>query len=150
VHDYTLLDPLYHEKPKAVKNFLAHAPKLTCLTEDWFIWQPERSYDLVIANDLFPNVDQRLELFLARYLPFSTEIRLSLTFHNKPRFYTARRVDGDEILHVLSWDGAILELVLARFAERIVGYEAGLCLNASDSVFPNGRQIAVVKMRGDA
>jgi hypothetical protein len=64
---------------------------------DWYEFSPDK-YDLIISNDLFPNVDQRLELFLDKYVPCCDEMRLSLTYHNEPRWYRTRRVDGGEML----------------------------------------------------
>ena len=54
-------------------------------------------YDLIIANDVFPNADQR-ELFLIKSLPHCKKLRLTITIDNDENFYTAKRLDGNEIL----------------------------------------------------
>lgn len=147
-HDYTALDIFAHDDHTRVAALDA---ELDCslVVGDWYRVPPERTFDVVVANDLFPNVDQRLELFLELYGPHCRELRLSLTFHNRPRFYETRRVDGDETLFVLAWDGDQLARVLERACPALDGSLDDLPATL-ESVFPNGRQICVVTLRGDA
>lgn len=109
---------------------------------DWYDYQPGQ-YDVIIANDLFPNVDQRLELFLEKYLPRCKEMRLSLAYFDEPKWYRAKRIDGDEILTMEAWDeykifkalGDKLD-PLMRNARRFQG------------TFPNGRRVLLVWLKG--
>lgn len=149
-HDYELLDILAHDGASAVDRFLDAAPSLKLHKVDWLEWRPTRHYDVIVANDLFPNVDQRLALFLDAYLPYAAEIRLSLTFYNTPRYYPTRRLDGDEIMYLMAWNGEMLEIALRRYADRISNYQPGLCATASGSIFPNGRQVVITTLAGDA
>ena len=59
-HDYYLLDIMAHDETNDLGDFL--------IKESWYDFKPDE-YDIVISNDLFPNVDQRLELFLKKYIP---------------------------------------------------------------------------------
>ena len=108
--------------------------------EDWYTYEPG-DYDIIIANDLFPNVDQRLELFLDKYLPHCKGMRLSLTYFDEPKWYVAKRVDGDEILTMAAWSLTRIYTVLNTHGH---GYE-----NMKFSgTFPNGRKVLLVWLKG--
>ena len=83
------------------------------LNADWYDEDFE-TYDIVIANDIFPDVDQRLEIFIDKMLPKCKELRLVLTYYNEPRFYQMKRNDDSEVLTFLSWDGEILGMKLRK------------------------------------
>jgi hypothetical protein len=109
---------------------------------DWYDFQPA-DYDIIIANDLFPNVDQRLELFLAKYLPHCKEMRLSLTYFDAPKWYRARRTDGDEILTMLAWNEEQVRTLVYEYApwnlRKTLVYRG---------TFPNGRRVLLVWLKG--
>ncbi len=149
-NDVTLVDLLVHDSREQSDAFIATAPKLAVRCEDWFKFQPERDYDVVIANDLFPNADQRLEMFIDRYIPRAREIRMSLTYHNTPRFYLTRRIDAEEVLCMLAWNGEMVAHVLGKFASRISGLHLPLLTQNPPSLYANGRQVCMVTIRGDA
>ena len=115
---------------------------------DWYDFKPDK-YDLVMANDLFPNVDQRLELFIRKFIPRCKEMRLSLTYHNQPHFYKTKRTDADEILFMLAYEGLQVESILDNYADRIAGYNPDLLLTSPESLFANGRLVAYVSIKGD-
>jgi len=146
-HDYTVLDIFAHDDHTRVAALDAELGGVVVFG-DWFRVPPERIFDVVVANDLFPNVDQRLELFLELHIPRCRELRLSLTFHNTPRFYETRRVDGDETLFVLAWDGDQLARALARACPALDGPLDDLP-EAVESLFANGRQICIATLLGD-
>jgi len=107
---------------------------------DWYEYPiEEHSYDVIIANDLFPNVDQRLELFLEKYLPHCKEMRLSLTYFDEPKWYRAKRVDGDEVLTMLQWTRAQIYHVLPRLVVKAKVF---------DGTFPNGRRVLLAWLKG--
>lgn len=149
-NDYVLVDLMAHEEQSRVERFVGSAPPFRLITEDWYRTSLNRPYDVVISADLFPNVDQRLELFLDRMLPVSREIRLTLTVYNRARFYMTRRLDAEEILCMLAWSGAQTKAVLRRFYDRIVQPNLDLLECDEDSVFTNGRQVCLVTLLGDA
>lgn len=134
-HDYQLLDIMAHDDVSTLGNFL--------IRKDWYKFTPAK-YDIVISNDMFPNVDQRLELFLNKYLPITKEIRMSLTYHNTPKFYTTKRVDTDEIFCQLAYNGHQIKHILERF---FTADFKDVLLNFP-SLFLNGRQIKILKSGG--
>jgi len=133
-HDYHLLDIMAHDDASALGDFL--------IREDWYTFEPGE-YDIVIVNDLFPNVDQRLELFLEKYLPTTKEIRMSLTYYNTPKFYTTKRIDADEIFCQLAYDGRQIKDILERFFDD--DFDELYWMLDPPSIFPNGRQIDILK-----
>jgi hypothetical protein len=147
-HDYTLIDLMAHDSAPAVERATAGVDRFFIHAMDWYEFTPDASYDLVIANDLFPNVDQRLELFLNKFLPFSKEIRLSLTYYPQARFYMTRRLQGQEFLFMLAWDGDMTARVLEKFAGRIVAADLSLLTLENKSVYPNGRQVCLTRLKG--
>lgn len=104
---------------------------------DWRTF-PLDTYDTIVADDLFPNVDQGLDEFLTRWMPHTTEIRLSLTVYSD-KWYRARRVDGDEILTMVAWDWYRTAEVLERH-----GFAAAYVAPPDESLFPNGRQVCLL------
>ena len=130
-NDYTLLD--------ICNSDIA----INHIQKDWYdIKDTKESYDVIIANDIFPNVDQRLEMFLYYFLPKCKEMRLSLTYYDNYKFYKTKRIDGDEIFHQLEWNSEQTEKVMKK-------YKKDIKLPYDKSVFPNGRQIYITTIRGN-
>ena len=150
-HDYCLIELLAHDDADMVATMHANAGRAFVSLGDWAADKPGLAtgpFDLVIANDLFPNVDQRLDMFLQRFLPQARRIRLSLTYYDTPRYYMTRRVDAQELFCVLAWDNRQLRSVLERHAHRIVQPAMEVFSRAPASVFPNGRQVCMVEFDG--
>ena len=114
-HAYDLIDVMAHDSGEAVENMLGTLPRYVWLAEDWNAYEPDRTWDIIIANDLFPNVDQRLERFLNKYLPVCREMRLSLTTYDNGRFYRVRRTAGEEIMWMAAWDARQTREVMAPY-----------------------------------
>lgn len=155
---YSLVDlmahdglPAVHAREKALGlNFWA--------AEDWYTYTPPGPVDLVIANDLFPNVDQRLEAFLDKYLPLCGELRVTLTFYDQFRYYKVKRVDADEVFHVVPWDRFQTQRVLTKYQDRLLDsfkevpnslrrFATG---ERFQSLFPNQRLVAYCRLKGGA
>lgn len=150
-HDYWLCEINAHDSGERLRAEESRLEKKFWRNADWYTMPFERDYDVIIANDVFPNVDQRLETFLEKCLPHAREVRLSLTYYNVPRFYKTRRVDGgQEILFMLAWDGRQTRRVLEKFAPRIVEPRLDVLEAAQESLFENQRQVCVVRLRGGA
>lgn len=147
--DYELIDLMAHEDGGAVERCTAADARPAIHVVDWYEFEASGTYDLVVANDLFPNVDQRLTLFLERMLPIAREIRLSLTVCPQPRFYRTRRMDGEEVLFMLAWDGETTARALAPHLASIREADLGLLTRENASVYPNGRQVCLVTLEGD-
>lgn len=147
-HDYQLVDILAHGGCGAAKAMEAELGRPFVFQMDWLAFEPDAPYDVVIANDLFPNVDQRLGLFIRKFLPISNEIRLSLTYSNESRFYATRRVDADEFLYVLAWDGETTARTMTAFRDCIIAPDFSLFSAANASLFSNGRDVVIVRLLG--
>lgn len=148
-HRYTLLDIMAHDDHEALAGLQRSLGRDFWVNADWLDLQSGSGYDVAIANDLFPNVDQRLDLFIERYLPRCRELRLSLTYYNAPRWYRVRRTDADEIFHIMAWDGHQVKRVLEKYADRIVQPRLEILLENPPSLFPNGRQVCVLRLKGE-
>lgn len=149
--NYTLLDICAHETEDQIRYIEGLLGRQNFVQDDWhhFFSTNKKSYDIIIANDLFPNVDQRLDLFLKHALPRCRELRLSLTFYNNPRFYQVKRVNADETLWYLAWDYSLLRTILSPYRQRMEGDLDEAVGKMGISLYPNGRQVVVTTMRGD-
>lgn len=148
-HEYTLLDLLAHDDAERLRDIERGLGRRFWIGCDWYEHDPGK-LDLVIANDLFPNVDQRLELFLDRMLPCACEVRLSLTYYDEPRFYLTRRVDADEVLVLLAWNSGQVRRALEPYVERIEQPDLdALEAPPPESLFANRRHVCLVTIRGD-
>lgn len=145
-HQYILADILAHDSSQS-RDAINRAGHNFIFSNDW-ISIPPAKYDLVIANDIFPNVDQRLDLFLKFVLPQSKKVRLSLTFYENPRYYVARRIDAEEILCMLAWNSEMVKLCLSKYMDRIIDVNFSIFDNQPESLFENGRQVCILEMRG--
>jgi hypothetical protein len=146
-HDYRLFDVIAHDDHRDLASLDASLGGFWS-PQDWFELEDDVDWDIVIANDLFPNVDQRLAHFVERFLPLCRELRLSLTCYDGRRFYTTRRVDADEQLVVVAWDAHQTRRVLEPYTDRIDGDLSELG-RGGESVFPNGRLVYLLRIRGD-
>lgn len=149
--DYTLLDFMAHGGDEYIKeHYRRH--NINWINSDWYEAGIDGKYDVIIANDIFPDVDQRLELFIDRMLPICRELRLVLTYYNHPQFYTTKRVDDSEVMTFLSWDGLITSLKLMNYKERMENTTEKELLEMRDdkaSIFRNGRQVSYIVLKGD-
>jgi len=140
-HKYTLVDILAHDAFDEERHGFVNL-----IQDDWFNIVPEY-HDIIISNNLFPYVDQRLELFLDKFLPFCLEMRLSLTYYNFPKWYKTKRTDADEIMHLLQWNGRQVCDVLGPIVLDMEILEPLLNDNPQ-SLFENGRQICAITLKG--
>jgi hypothetical protein len=136
-HDYTLVDLMVHDKPST-------GMRVDLIQDDWLNIVPEY-YDTIISNNLFPYVDQRLELFLDKFLPWCRKMRLSLTYYNFPKWYKTQRTDAEEVMHLLQWNGNDLCRVLTPYTDC-----DGLLEYNPPSLFSNGRQVCFIELDGGA
>jgi hypothetical protein len=147
LHEYDLVDLLAHDNELICKKMNSDVRRDFIYPMDWLSFDGG-DYDLIIANDLFPNVDQRLEMFLDHFLPKCKIIRLSLTWYDSPRAYKVRSFDSEEIFFMLAWNLKQLMNVLKRYANHIVDYD-NECFKADQkSLYANGRQVGVIELKG--
>lgn len=147
---YTLLDFMAHGGSDYVSRISAQY-HINWLGQDWYALQNMEDYDVVIANDIFPDVDQRIELFIDKMLPHCHELRLVVTYYNTPCFYTTKRTDDSEIMTFLSWDGEITAMKLKKYAARSNAseYELDAMKRNHDSIYRNGRQVSYIVIKGN-
>jgi hypothetical protein len=145
-HDYCLLDFMAHDDHGALAAVEAELGRFW-QASDWIDLHSVGTWDVVIANDLFPNVDQRLATFVERFLPHCAEMRLSLTCYDGRRFYRTRRLEGDEILIVVAWDPAQTARALHPYRHHVRGDLAALD-EAIGTVYPNGRLVWTTTVAG--
>lgn len=117
------------------------------LEHDWYGTDID-NYDIIIANDIFPDVDQRLETMIGKMLPRCQELRVVITYYNYPRFYTTKRIDDPEIMTFLSWDGEITALKLQRFLDyspETTDEELEYIRKNRESIYRNGRGVSYIR-----
>ena len=146
-HDYTLVDLLAHDSVDVATEMMRRVGRDFIVETDWHKLAPSQ-YDVILANDLFPNVDQRLRVFLEQYLPQTTRIKTSLTWYDVPRFYMTKRIDAEEILCVVPWDSVQLSHVLRQFSAMIVRPAFEVLTLQPESPYSNGRQVCLVEFEG--
>lgn len=123
-HEYLAVDLCAHDRRPA---------GIAVFEGDWRTL-PEMAPDVYVAMDLFPNVDQRLDAFLARTA--GTRTRLVLTTYGD-RWYRTKRIDADEILTVQAWQWWQLATVLGAHGVELPP-------PPDDDLFGNGRQVCHV------
>jgi hypothetical protein len=133
-HNYKVLDIMAHDDVEDMDEVL--------IKQDWYEFD-HGVYDIVIANDVFPNVDQRLELFIEKFLGACKELRLVLTYYNKPTFYKTKRIDADEIFCQLAYNGDQVKTILSKYTDE----NLDALLDDQTSLFSNGRQVSIITLR---
>ena len=145
--DYTLLDAMTYGRYNDLRKIEREIGSFF-IYQDWFDFEPTEKYDYVIANDFFPNVDQRLEMFIEKFLPITKKLVMTLTFYDSDRFYKVKRVDADEIMTMLAWNREMVGDALKNYTKRIEHYTPLVFQTRSKSLFGNGRQVAKVILTG--
>ena len=147
-HDYAVLDLFHHDSTESLKSIRESFPSVKFICNDWQEFELENDYDLVIANDIFPNVDQRLDEFIEKFSPHTKEIRFSLTYYNQRRAYKVKRVDADEIFFIRPWNGEQVRSAIEPWQEIFEEDITEKLLNEKESIFENGRQVCTFFMKG--
>lgn len=147
--DYKLLDRMPYDDYFMFESTVKSIGKDFWIDKDWGEYTPEGEYDLIIVNDLFPNIDQRLGGFLRKYLPHCRELRMALTFYNTPNWYEVKKLGGDEILTMLAWNGGQVRETLQRYQQSFVIVPHWELFDSMESIFPDGRQVCIVKLLGE-
>ena len=138
-------------------DFLAHGGKemngltMNWKNMDWYDFEIQDVYDIVIANDIFPDVDQRLEMFIDKFLPHCNELRLVMTYYNTAKFYLTKRCDDPELMTFLSWDGEITALKMMKYLSCAINTtkeELASMKYEKNSIYRNGRQVSYIALRG--
>jgi len=137
-HEYTLVDIMAHDDHKKI-NKISSENNNFWSKDDWADFEPEGNYDYIIANDIFPNVDQRLIPFLEKYNSHTGNLIVTLTCYDYDRFFKVKRVDADEIFTMKAWDSETTGRALNDFFEDMKVNLKNQ--DKSKSLFNNGRII---------
>lgn len=146
------MDLATHEGADAYGRLEDHVGEDFVTVGDWSEVEVPADFDLVVANDLFPNVDNRLYEFVDWGLERAPELRLVLTYYEDTVFRVERTSTG-EILTVQPWSLRELRHFLEdleRDRPQLVGdvdwsqirYE-----DHSGELFGNRRNIVVARLR---
>ncbi len=147
---YSLCDFLSHGGSQYLET-IHEKYSIGWINNDWYEADFD-NFDLIIANDIFPDVDMRLELFLDTMLKKCRELRIVLTYYNTPKFYQAKRIDDSEVLTFLSWDGEIVSLKLKKYLDRMMDTDLNQLeslIKETESIYRNGRQVSYLRLKGD-
>lgn len=138
-HEYTNVEILAHENFVSVEKLEEQWGKKFLMNQDWNDFVPEGHYDYIIANDLFPNVDQRLTAFIKKFAVKTDNLILTITCATGNKFYPVRRLDGEEIFFMQAWDRQLATVAL----QGALGEQAPVLeetITASE-LFANGRVV---------
>lgn len=146
-HDYTLVDLLSHDTARHAVPFLSSLG-VTHVHEDWHLSENITNfYDVLIANDIFPNVDQRLDAFLGENIPRAKKVMILLTYYNDERYYQVKRVDADETMFIKPWSGLnLMELLESKLKIKLSGPDREGFLHPEKSMYPNGRNVSLLQI----
>lgn len=146
-HEYVLSEVLAHDSNEAARYVEKIAGHDFIVRGDWSDL-PSLKFDIIIANDIFPNVDQRLDSFLTVWLPRCSKMRISLTWYESERFYHVKRIDADEQMCMLSFNSDRLIDCLQKWTSRIVDLDFGVLKGPTHDLYPNGRQVCIIELVG--
>lgn len=144
--EYTLVDFLAHGGKERINEC-----SMIWENKDWYALENKEFYDIVIANDIFPDVDQRLELFIDKFLPYCKELRLVMTYYNNAKFYLTKRYDDTEMMTFLSWDGEITALKMMKYlscAMDTTAKDLESMKYEKASIYRNGRHVSYIILKG--
>ncbi|MDC1497056.1 hypothetical protein N8143_03525 [Pelagibacteraceae bacterium] len=147
-HDYFLIDLQAHNSFSEYKRAIKKSGRDFIYPLDWLDHKND-SYDIIIANDIFPNMDQRLEMFLEHYLPRCKQLRISLTWYNFVNYYQVKRIDKEDIFTMLSWDLKQLMSVIKKYKNCIIDYSPENFSIENISLYSNTRQVGIIVFRGN-
>ena len=102
----------------------------------------KKQYDYIIANDLFPNVDQRLAMFVKKFKPFAKQLIITLTCYEADRFYITKRVDAEEVLTMKAWNWGMTRYALSEvLPETLSNLPVSFPAQTEPYLFANGRDV---------
>jgi len=155
-HDYTLVEKVTHEAPEDYRKVEAIAGKKFCFLDDWNNYSIGKDIDLVVASDIFPNVDQRAYEFFDKFLPHTKEMRVTLTFYENV-FFEVKRISSGEVLIMKPWGVREILSLLQYIEERHPFFWCGVTVETLRSeihyedlqgkLFTNKRNIVLLKLK---
>ena len=138
---------MIHDKKQSAEYFF-NENGISLINADWFdVIDSLDDYDLIVANDLFPNADQRLPEFIQKALPKTRSLRILLTYHNLLRFYGVQRLDAEEHLCLRAWNGNEILAALKTITPKTSYSKLEKINNHNESIFPNSRVCAILEIK---
>lgn len=146
-HNLTVIDLLAHDNKIFAKKF-SEKNNINLIEDDWLNEVSKGvKYDLVIANDIFPNVDQRLDIFFEIIKNLSKNIRILLTYHQSNKFYKVKRIDAEEIMYINSWDEKDILYSLHKNSILPSNSQKESIKKKLPSLYSNGRSIVYLDLK---
>lgn len=147
-HDYILVDIMTAGNGEWLKDVEKEINKKFWQNMDWDEFDEKESFDLIIANDIFPNVDQRLGKFLRKFNGRAKKIILAITCYDQKSlladwseriitfvYNKIRRVNGDRIVFIKAPTTKETNEIL----KTNLGANAPILEENKESIFKNGR-----------
>ena len=153
-YNYALIERATHEAPQHYQRLEEFLGKPFVTIADWIDCENHEIRDIIIANDVFPNVDQRLYEFVEKYLPLTHELRLSVTYYENTA-YEVERLPSHERLIVKPWGlkevSHFMRFLAEKYPEFCSHYpESELVYeDYCGTLFSNRRNIICLRMSRD-
>lgn len=141
-YEYVNVDFLAHRSEEEVRFSSNH--EISIVESDWRDFDFS-GFDLCIALDIFPNVDQGISAFLRKSADIQT-LLMSFTVFEIDRFYRAKRLDGDEILTMVPWN---LQQLQREVSSEISNLDILTDIGHVDSAFSNNRNVFLVSLHNE-
>lgn len=147
IHNLTVIDLLAHDNKILAKNFSKNN-NINLIEDDWLnVISKNDKYDLVIANDIFPNVDQRLDIFFEIIKNITKNLRIVLTYHQLNKFYKVKRIDAEEIMYLNSWDEKDILHSFHKNSIFLSNSQREIIKKKLPSLYSNGRSIICLDLK---
>ena len=77
-------------------------------------------YDVIFANDIFPNVDNRLEEFILLAKNISPNLIITITIHPDNKFYYSRIIATSETFVYVPMNKEKILMILKKFKKNVM------------------------------
>jgi len=154
-HDYTLVDIMTAGNGEKLRNIEKEVRRDFWHNTDWDEFEVKEVYDLIIANDIFPNVDQRLGKFLRRFKNKARGTIITITCYDQKNrlvdlverviayaYNKIKRVNGDKIIFIKCPGTNETNKILK---ENLDGSAPSL-EKGGESIFKNGRTVYKIEI----
>lgn len=148
-HDYTLVDTMTAGNGQMIKEIEKETGRNFWKNTDWDEYEPENYFDIIVANDIFPNVDQRFGKFLRKFRNKGRRMIITVTCYDQKSavadwaekimahaYNRIKRVNGDKVIFVRAPSTDETNKILRENIE-----DHPILDNKGDSIFANGRLV---------
>jgi hypothetical protein len=142
-NEYHSIELNSHDDRKEVEAFCKKY-KINWHNTNWDAFKSPTLFDVCICNDIFPNVDQRIDIFLNN-LEFAKKFKILLTYYNN-KCYKVKLCGFNEILHMYATNGEQLHSILKKYFYDKLSEIQFLLNDDLDSFYDNGRKIALLEI----